>query len=106
MLLASGGVDQAIKLWNPTTGVCLQVLNGHTSAIWSLAFSPDGQSLLSGSKDETLKLWDMHDFSCLETLCPERLYENMQITGVTGLTDAQRDTLKALGAIESSVYSF
>ncbi|MCD8490209.1 MAG: NACHT domain-containing protein [Desertifilum sp.] len=106
LLLASGGVDQAIKLWNPTTGVCLQVLNGHTSAIWSLAFSPDGQSLLSGSKDETLKLWDLHDFSCLETLCPERLYENMQITGVTGLTDAQRDTLKALGAIESSVYSF
>jgi hypothetical protein len=33
-------------------------------------------------------------------LRPQRVYEEMNITGVTGLTAAQRITLKGLGAIE------
>jgi WD40 repeat protein len=35
------------------------VLTGHTSPVWSLAYSPDGQTLLSGSGDGTVKLWDL-----------------------------------------------
>ena len=37
---------------------------------------------------------------CLRTLQPPRLYEEMDITGITGLTVAQKDTLKVLGAID------
>src|SRR5205823_11783159 len=32
-------------------------LRGHKDEVWSVAFSPDGSSLLSGSKDGTAKLW-------------------------------------------------
>jgi hypothetical protein len=37
---------------------------------------------------------------CLKTLIIPKLYEGINITGVMGLTEAQKATLKALGAIE------
>ncbi|MGK7871770.1 MAG: caspase family protein, partial [Xenococcaceae cyanobacterium] len=32
---------------------------GHESSVYAVAFSPDGQKILSGSTDNTLKLWDI-----------------------------------------------
>ena len=43
-------------------------LAGHTSGVWSVAFSPDGTTLASGSFDETIKLWDMATHDCVVTL--------------------------------------
>jgi WD40 repeat protein len=66
----------------------------------SIAFRPDGQVLASGSEDGTIKLWHTETGECLTTLIPDRPYEGMNITGVKGLTEAEKGTLKALGAIE------
>ena len=98
--MASSGDDQTVKLWDIHTGQCLKTLRGHTSWVRSLTFSPDNSILASGSEDETIKLWDIKSGECLKTLRSERLYQGMNITGVTGLTAAQKMTLKALGAIE------
>jgi WD40 repeat protein len=98
--LASGGEDQTVRMWDVQTGELLRTLQGHVNTVWSIAFSPIGKILASGSYDGTIKLWDVHAGTNLKTLRSNRPYEGMNITGVTGLTEAQRVTLKALGAIE------
>ncbi|MBW4692751.1 MAG: NACHT domain-containing protein [Lyngbya sp. HA4199-MV5] len=100
--LASGSGDATVKLWDVSTGTCQDTLRrGHTAAIRALAFNPDGTLLVSGSEDGSVQLWDVHKCTRLRQLKFDRLYEGMDITGATGLTDAQKSSLKALGAVES-----
>ena len=98
-LLASGSYDQTVKIWDVQTTQSLKTLQGHTDRINSVAFHPNGHLLASGSEDETIKLWDVQTGDCLATLRPERPYERMNITGVRGLTEAQKASLLALGAV-------
>ena len=100
-ILASGSADGTVKLWNVSTGRCSRTLQGHTKQICSVAFSPDGQTLASGSRDETIKIWNVKSGECINTLSNPQLYEGVNITGVKGLTAAQKATLMALGAIIS-----
>jgi DNA-binding CsgD family transcriptional regulator len=101
--LASGSNDQSIKLWNVRTGQCLSTLQGHTNVVLSVAFSPMSILLASGSQDGTIKLWETRTGRCLSTLRSERPYEGLNISGVTGLTEAEKASLKALGAREHVV---
>lgn len=57
--LATADVDHNIYLEHFERGEVL-LLSGHQAEITSLAFSPDGQSLLSTSKDGVLRLWDIY----------------------------------------------
>jgi WD40 repeat protein len=98
--LVSGSFDQTIRLWDLETGQCRHILNDHSGWVRSVIFSYNGQILFSGSDDRTIKLWDVQTGRCIDTLMVNRLYEGMNIQGATGLTVAQRTTLKALGAIE------
>jgi WD40 repeat protein len=99
--LVSGSDDQTVRLWNVTDGKYLKTLQVE-SRVNSVAFSSDGITLASGSQDGTIRLWDMLTGKCLKTTRSPRPYEEMNITGVTGLTEAQLTTLKALGAVEDT----
>lgn len=98
--LVSASDDHTVKVWDVRTGEALRTLEGHSDRVYSIAFHPDGHTLVSGSQDGTIKLWDVVTGNCLKTLKADRLYEGMNITGVTGLTEAQKVTMKALGAVE------
>jgi WD40 repeat protein len=98
--LASGSQDQAVLLWEVSSGQCLNTLHGHSHWVSSVAFSPDGQILASGSYDGVINLWDRQTGACLRTLRSDRPYERMNITQAKGLTEAQKATLRLLGAIE------
>ena len=71
-----------------------------TASVRTVAFSSDGKVIVSGSFDETIRLWEEQSGTCLKVLRSDRPYERMNITGVSGLTEAQKVTLKVLGAIE------
>ncbi|HAX87083.1 MAG TPA: hypothetical protein DCY91_12690 [Cyanobacteria bacterium UBA11370] len=99
-LLASGNHDFSVRLWDTHTGEALRALYGHQGGAYSVTWSRDSRILVSGSQDETIKLWDVSTGECLKTLQADRLYEGMNITGTVGVTEAQKLTLKALGAVE------
>jgi WD40 repeat protein len=96
--LFSGASDYTIKVWSMETGQCVKTLTGHQSWVWSVAVSYCGRFLASTSEDETIQFWDAHTGTPTSTRRARRPYEGLNIAGVEGLTHAQVDGLKALGA--------
>ncbi len=58
-LVASGGSDQTIRLWEAPKGRELARWEAHGGGVTALAFSPDGTTLISGGSDGTVRLWDL-----------------------------------------------
>ena len=38
--------------------ITVGLFTGHTGTVWSVAFSPDGQCIVSGSSDQTIHIWN------------------------------------------------
>ncbi|CAD8201212.1 unnamed protein product [Paramecium octaurelia] len=49
----------SIRLWNVKTGQQIAKLDGHSSTVYSVNFSPDGNTLASGSDDNSIHLWNV-----------------------------------------------
>ena len=65
--VAVGLSSHSIIILNAVTGSQLAVFSGHTKGVGSLAFIPDGTSLVSGSIDKTVKLWDVQTGGVVKT---------------------------------------
>jgi energy-coupling factor transporter ATP-binding protein EcfA2 len=67
-LLASGGNDKTVKVWEVASRRAVHTLTGHTWPVLSVAFSPDGRLLASGSVDGTVKVWEVASGQEVRTL--------------------------------------
>lgn len=104
-MLAIGSDDHSVRIWHreEISGTYrLRIFSQHGGQVWSVAFSPDNRLLASGDDDGTLVLWNVETGTCRQILRSDRPYERMNIHGVKGITQAQRSSLRALGAIEES----
>jgi WD40 repeat protein len=98
-LLATGNANCEIHLWRvsdcPSRSFSedsakgdhqrLLTLQGHTGWIRKVAFSPDGQTLVSSSEDGTIKLWNLPSGEYQSTLCES----TDSVYGVTFSPDGQ-----------------
>ena len=66
--MVSGFRDETVKIWDASTGACLNTLEGHSEHVNSVCMSSDGSRVVSGSKDKTVKIWDATSGACLNTL--------------------------------------
>jgi WD40 repeat protein len=55
--LATGGMDHAVRLWEPRTGRQLNSLGGHRGAVHSVRFAPNGLYLASAGADSKILLF-------------------------------------------------
>ncbi|HEX6480831.1 MAG TPA: NB-ARC domain-containing protein [Ktedonobacteraceae bacterium] len=104
-MLISGGSDGMLRWWDVERGKCVQTRQAHQGTVQSLKASPDGHSLASCGDDGAITIWELASGKQLRTLRRERPYERLDISGVKGLTQAQRASLRALGAIEHPAVS-
>jgi WD40 repeat protein len=90
-LLASGGQDGAVKLWDLASQQCVATLEGHRDSVSCLVAFSDGDGkpplLASGSEDRSIILWDVVGRRQLARLsghaCP--IHELVAFRGSSGL---------------------
>jgi len=86
-----------IKLWDVETGTHLKILKGHTMAVVSVCFSPNGKFVLSESEDLMLKIWDISTGECIRTLKRPEGYDTSLFCNSNGrpaLSGVKGNTMK------------
>lgn len=67
-ILASGGPQSTVRVWDPRTGKRITKFVGHTDNIRDILISEDGGTILTASSDSTVKVWSVTAGRCMHTL--------------------------------------
>jgi len=67
-LLATGGYDGKVKLWNTTSGFCFVTFADHTAPISDITFTPQANAVISCSHDGSVRAFDLLRYRNFRTL--------------------------------------
>ncbi len=59
-ILVASLADSTVRLWNRETGEAIGEWPGHTMAVWAIAASQDGHTVVTGSADRTIRVRIIH----------------------------------------------
>ena len=98
--LMTDGPEFVVASYNASTGDAGKSLAGHTANLTSIVASPVASTIASTDSGGVVKLWDVNTGATLATAQLNGPYLGMNITNATGLTQGQRQSLLALGAVD------
>ncbi|CCC07315.1 hypothetical protein SMACR_02324 [Sordaria macrospora] len=67
-ILASGGPESVVRLWDPKTGKRITKFVGHTDNIRAILVNSSGDMVMTASSDQTVKVWSVTAGRCMHTL--------------------------------------
>jgi WD repeat-containing protein 48 len=67
-MLASGGPEGTVRLWDPKSGNSITKFVGHTDMIRSILVNAAGDTVITASSDQTVKVWSVTAGRCMHTL--------------------------------------
>ena len=67
-IMASGGPESILRLWDPKSGKRITKFVGHTDNIRDILINETGDMVMTASSDQTIKIWSMAAGRCINTL--------------------------------------
>ncbi|EEH49498.2 uncharacterized protein PADG_05577 [Paracoccidioides brasiliensis Pb18] len=67
-ILASGGPECVVRVWDHRSGKLITKFVGHTDNVRDILINQDGDTIMTASSDQTVKVWSMSAGRCMHTL--------------------------------------
>ncbi|CDR94927.1 periodic tryptophan protein 2-like protein, putative [Babesia bigemina] len=72
-VVATGGFDGKVKLWDSNSGLCFVTFDEHTASVEAVCFTPQANAVITASLDGTVRAFDLLRYRNFRTLTASRV---------------------------------